>query len=76
MKDFARRAAAALELLPPELQEPAVAFLVEQGEKHRALREAIQEGIEDAEAGRTQVWNFDVFLEEARDARAKRRVPE
>ncbi len=62
------KAAAALELLPEEMREPAVSYLLEQAEKFRLLKEAIAEGMDDVAAGRVSEWNFADFL---RDARAK-----
>ncbi|MBI1868752.1 MAG: hypothetical protein HYS06_10755 [Methylocystis sp.] len=76
MSTFAERAAAALELLPQEMQEEAVAYLIEQGEKFRVLKAMIQEGVDDVEAGRVVDWDFAEFLREAREAHAKRRPPE
>jgi predicted transcriptional regulator len=76
MTDIAKRAAEALELLPPEMQEAAVAYLYQQGEKFRILKALVQEGIDDAEAGRVVEWNFEEFLREARKLHAKRRPAE
>ena len=67
MTDTTERAVAALELLPEELREPAVAYLLEQAEKFRALKELIQEGMDDVAQGRATEWNFDEFLREARN---------
>lgn len=61
MSTTAERAAAALELLPEEMREPAVAYLFEQAEKFRVLKELVQEGLDDVEAGRVSE-----FLREAR----------
>jgi hypothetical protein len=58
--------AAALELLPEEMREAAVQYLLEQGEKFRLLRELVAEGIDDAANGRVTEWNFADFLREAR----------
>jgi hypothetical protein len=69
MKTTAEKAAAALELLPEDMREPAIAYLLEQAEKFQALKAMIQEGIEDIEAGRTREWDFADFLRRARDAR-------
>ncbi len=69
MIDIAKRAAEAIELLPPEMQEAAVAYLYEQGEKFRILKALVQEGIGDAEAGRVVEWNVEEFMHEARVAR-------
>ena len=65
MTKTSKDAAAALDLLPEELREPAVAYLIEQAEKFRALKEAIAEGLADVEAGRVSEWNFEEFLREA-----------
>jgi hypothetical protein len=46
-------------------------LLLEQAEKFRALKEAIDEGMEDIEAGLLSEWNFDDFLREARTLKAK-----
>jgi hypothetical protein len=71
MKTTTERAAEALDLLPEELREPAVAYLVEQAEKFRVLKTLVAEGMSDVEAGRVSEWNFDDFLREARSARLK-----
>jgi len=60
------KAAAALDLLPEDMREPAVAYLLEQAEKFRALKELAAEGMDDVAAGRVQEWNFQDFLREAR----------
>jgi hypothetical protein len=62
----AEKAAAALELLPEEMREPAVAYLIEQAEKFRVLKELVAEGMADVAAGRVAEWNFEDFLREAR----------
>ena len=69
MKTTAEKAAAALELLPEDMREPAIAYLLEQAEKFQTLKTLIQEGIEDIEAGRTREWDFADVLRRARDAR-------
>jgi hypothetical protein len=66
MKTTTEKAAEALNLLPEDMREPAVAYLIEQAEKFRALKEQIAEGIEDVAAGRISEWNFEEFLREAR----------
>jgi hypothetical protein len=71
MKTTTERAAAALDLLPEDMREPAVAYLLEQAEKFRALKEQIAEGMEDVAAGRVSEWNFDEFLREARKSKVK-----
>jgi hypothetical protein len=66
MSKTSERAAAALDLLPEEMREPAVAYLLEQAEKFRLLQELVQEGLDDVAAGRVSEWNFGDFLREAR----------
>jgi len=66
MKKFSERAAEALELLPEEMQERAVAYIFEQAEKYRVLKKLIDEGLADIEAGRVSEWNVDQFLREVR----------
>jgi len=66
MMTTTERAAAALDLLPEEMREPAVAYLLEQAEKFRVLKELVAEGMADVEAGRISEWNFEDFLREAR----------
>ena len=60
------RAAAALELLPEEMREPAVQYLLEQAERFRILKELVSEGMEDLAQGRVSEWNFQDFLRRAR----------
>lgn len=62
MKTTTEKAAEALELLPEEMREPAVAYLIEQAEKFRALKKDIQKGMADVEAGRVREWDFADFL--------------
>jgi hypothetical protein len=71
MKTTSEKAAAALDLLPENMREPAVAYLLEQAEKFRVLKEQIAEGIEDLTAGRMSEWNFEEFLREARGSKLK-----
>jgi len=71
MKTTTEKAAAALELLPEDMREPAVAYILEQAEKFRVLREQIAEGMEDVAAGRVSEWNFYEFLREARKSNVK-----
>jgi hypothetical protein len=54
-------------LLPEELREPAVAYLLEQAEKFRALQTDVAKGLEDVKAGRATEWDFADFLRQARD---------
>ena len=65
MSNTTEKAAAALELPPEELREPAVAYLVEQAEKFRALRQEIDKGMQDVGAGRVREWDFAEFLRRA-----------
>jgi hypothetical protein len=69
MATTTEKAAAALELLPEELREPAVAYLLEQAEKFRALKQDIDEGMKDAREGRLKEWDFAEFLHRARASR-------
>ena len=69
MTNTTEKAAAALELLPEELREPAVAYLLEQAEKFRALRKDVDEGLQDVGAGRVRQWDFAEFLRRAGSSR-------
>jgi len=71
MKSTTEKAVEALDLLPEEMREPAVAYLLEQAEKFRALKDQIAEGMSDVAAGRVSEWNFEEFLREARAAKIK-----
>ncbi len=73
MTTTTEKAVAALELLPEEMREPAVAYLLEQAEKFRALKEAVDEGLADVEAGRVAEWDFEAYLREARTRRPRPR---
>ena len=64
MKNTKLWAAEALEDFPEELRERAVAYLLDQGEKFRILKQLIQEGIDDANAGRVSEWNMAEFMAE------------
>lgn len=66
MSDFTEKAAAALELLSEDLRQPAVAYLLEQAEKFRALQSDIGRGTGDIKAGRTREWDFSDFLRRGR----------
>ena len=66
MPNNTEKAAAALELLPEELREPAVVYLLEQAEKFRALQQDIEKGLADVKAGRIREWDFASFLRRAR----------
>ena len=67
MSKTTEKAAAALDLLPEELREPAVAYLLEQAEKFRALQQDIDKAIDSVDAGRVRDWDFADFLRRARD---------
>jgi hypothetical protein len=69
MKSTSEKAAEALALLPEEMREPAVAYLLEQAEKFRALKEQIDDGMTDVAAGRVSEWNFEEFLRQARNSK-------
>jgi hypothetical protein len=71
MSDTTEKAAAALELLPEEMREPAVAYLLEQAEKFRALKEQVELGLDDVRSGRVSEWDFQEFLRQARSAQLK-----
>jgi hypothetical protein len=71
MKSTTGKAAEALDLLPEEMRESAVAYLLEQAEKFRALKEQIAEGMADVAAGRVSEWNFEDFLRDARNSKIK-----
>jgi hypothetical protein len=71
MKTTTEKAAEALDLLPEEMREPAVAYLLEQAERFRALKEQIAEGLEDVTAGHVSEWNFEEFLRQARMTKRK-----
>lgn len=64
MSKFSERAAAALEQLPEELQERAVAFLLEEADKLAALRYEVALGMADVEAGRVIDWEPNMFRDE------------
>jgi len=66
MSSAAEKAVEALELLPEEMQEPAASFLLAQAKKFRALKDAIDEGMADVEAGRVVPWDLEEFLRQAR----------
>ena len=70
MTKTTEKAAAALELLPEELREPAVAYLLEQAEKFRVLRQEVDKGLDDIKAGRVHEWDFPDFLRRARSPRS------
>ena len=59
MSTAVEKAVEALELLPEEMQESAA-------RKFRALKDAIDEGMADVEAGRVIPWDLEEFLKQAR----------
>jgi predicted transcriptional regulator len=63
MSSAAEKAVEAIELLPEEMREPAAAYLLSQAKKFRALKNAIDEGMADVEAGRVVPWDLEDFLE-------------
>ena len=71
MTTTTEKAAAALELLPEEMREPAIQYLLEQAEKFRVLKGLVAEGMDDVTSGRISEWNFGDFLREARTPRLK-----
>jgi predicted transcriptional regulator len=66
MSSAVEKAVEALELLPEEMQEQAADYLLSRAKKYRALKEAIDEGMADVEAGRVVPWNLEEFLALAR----------
>jgi hypothetical protein len=71
MKSTTEKAVEAFDLLPEEMREPAVAYLLEQAEKFRVLKEQVAEGMADVAAGRVSEWNFEDFLRDARNSKIK-----
>jgi hypothetical protein len=67
MSKFTEKAAAALELLPEDMREPAVAYILEQAEKFRVLKAEVQVGLDDEAAGRVRPWDFADLLRRARE---------
>ena len=70
MKTTTQKAAEALDLLPEEMREPAVAYLLAQAEKFRALKQDVEKGMADVTAGRVREWNFAEFLRRADASRS------
>jgi len=66
MKTTSEKATEALDLLPEDMREPVVAYLVEQTEKFRLLKSAIAEGMNDVKKGNIAEWNIQEFLARAR----------
>jgi predicted transcriptional regulator len=66
MSSASEKVAEALELLPEEMREPAAAYMLSQAKKFRALKDAIDEGMADVEAGHVVPWDLEDFLKQAR----------
>jgi len=66
MSSAREKAVEALELLSEEMQESAADYLLTQARKFRALKEAIDEGMADVEAGRVVPWDLEDILRQAR----------
>jgi predicted transcriptional regulator len=66
MSSAAEKVVEALELLPEEMRESAAEYLLSQAKKFRVLKDAIDEGMVDVEAGRVVPWDLDDFLQRAR----------
>ncbi|WP_295849359.1 hypothetical protein [Tardiphaga sp.] len=60
------KAIEALEAMPDEMRESAVAHLVRQVEKFKALKSAIDEGMADVEAGRVFPWDPEDIWQRAK----------
>jgi predicted transcriptional regulator len=71
MSSATEKAVEALEKLPEEMQEAAAAYLLSQARKFRAIKDAIDEGMADVEAGHVVPWDLEEFLKRAR-AQAQR----
>ena len=67
MNSAVEKAVEALELLPEEMQEQAANYLLAQARKFRALKDAIDEGMADVEAGHVVPWDLKEFLRLARE---------
>ena len=66
MSSASEKVVEALELLPEEMREPAAAYMLAQAKKFRALKDAIDEGMADVEAGRVVPWDLEDILKRAR----------
>jgi predicted transcriptional regulator len=71
MSSAVEKAVEALELLPEKMRESAAAYLLSQARRFRSLKDAIDEGVADVEAGRVVPWDMEDFLKQAH-AQAKR----
>jgi len=67
MSTAVEKAVEALELLPEDMQEKAADYLLSQARKFRALKDAIDEGMADVNAGRVVPWDLEEFLKQARE---------
>jgi predicted transcriptional regulator len=66
MSSAAEKVVEALELLPEDMRQPAAEYLLSQAKKFRTLKDAIDEGMADFEAGRIVPWDLADFLQRAR----------
>ncbi|HEV7876773.1 hypothetical protein [Bradyrhizobium sp.] len=66
MSSAAEKVVEVLELLPEDMREPAGEYLLSQAKKFRALKDAVDEGMGDVEAGRVRLRNLADFLQRAR----------
>jgi len=71
MSSAVEKAVEALELLPEEMRESAADHLLSQARKFRALKDAIDEGMADVEAGRVVPWDLEEFLKPAHEQRKR-----
>jgi predicted transcriptional regulator len=68
MSSATEKVVEALELLPEDMREPAAEYLLSQAKKFRALKDAVDEGMADVEAGRVRLWDLADLLQRARQA--------
>jgi hypothetical protein len=66
MTDAKQKLIEALNALPEDMREAAAAYLLQQAEKFRALKEQMNEGMNDIANGRMSEWNLERFLRRAR----------
>jgi hypothetical protein len=71
MKTTTEKAAEALELLPEDMRETAVAYLLEQAGKFRVRKAQVTKGLDDVAAGHVSEWNFEEFLRQARTPKVR-----
>ncbi|MDP2410797.1 MAG: hypothetical protein Q8M26_10990 [Pseudolabrys sp.] len=74
MKPFKEQAVEALEQLPEELQQRAVAYILEQAEKYKTLKAELAKGEADIEAGRVREWDLEEFLRRAMPGQVEAKV--